>query len=132
MKSEPRTETSPVKRLTRKERKGVGRKMWSGNPGLEVVHRDAAGIGIGSREHYVAVGPERDSQPVQRFGCFTEELHRRAAWLKQGGVRTYATLKSDGMVHSRQTVHAAGRGRTARSHGGIVAQVRTLQPDYLA
>jgi hypothetical protein len=79
MKSEARTETGPVKRLTRKERKDLGRKIWSGNPELEVVHREAAGIDIGSREHYVAVGPERDSQPVRSFGCFTEELHRLAA-----------------------------------------------------
>ncbi|MFN9897023.1 MAG: IS110 family transposase, partial [Acidobacteriota bacterium] len=52
--------------------------MWSDNPGLEVVHRDAAGIDIGSREHLAAVGPDRDAQPVRNFGCFTEDLHRQA------------------------------------------------------
>jgi hypothetical protein len=31
-------------RLTRKQRKDLGRKIWSDHPGLEVVHRDAAGI----------------------------------------------------------------------------------------
>src|SRR3974390_3157434 len=62
---------TPTKRLTRKQRKDLGRKIWSHHPGLEVVHRDAAGIDIGSREHYVAVGPDRDTEPVQVFGCFT-------------------------------------------------------------
>jgi hypothetical protein len=52
MASEARTESSQMKRLTRKERKDLGRKIWSGNPGLEVVHQNAAGIDIGSREHY--------------------------------------------------------------------------------
>lgn len=51
-------------RLTRKQRKELGRKIWSGSPGLDVVHRDAAGIDTGSREHYVAVGPDRASQPI--------------------------------------------------------------------
>jgi hypothetical protein len=49
-------------RLTRKQRRELGRKIRSDKPGLEVVHRDAAGIDIGSREHYVAVGPDRDSE----------------------------------------------------------------------
>ena len=59
------------KRLTRQRRKQLGRRIPAASPGLEVVHRDAAGIDIGSREHYVAVGPDRDSQPVRNFGCFT-------------------------------------------------------------
>lgn len=75
-------------RLTRKQWKDLGRKIWSDRPGLEVMHRDAAGIDIGSREHYVAVGPDRDKEPVQVFGCFTSELRRMAEWLKQCGIRT--------------------------------------------
>jgi transposase len=82
------TALKPAKRLTRKQRKDLGRKIWSEHPGLEVVHRDAAGIDIGGREHYVAVGPDRDKQPVRVFGCFTSELRRMAEWLKQCGIRT--------------------------------------------
>ena len=63
-------------RLTRKERKQLGRAISTGSLGLEVVHADAAGIDIGCREHYVAVGPERDTEPVRNFGCFTAELRR--------------------------------------------------------
>jgi hypothetical protein len=88
MASEASIESSRSQRLTRKQKKELGRQIWSGSPGLEVVHRDAAGIDIGSREHYVAVGPDRDSRPVQTFGCFTTELHRMASWLKQCGVKT--------------------------------------------
>jgi len=83
-------------RLTRKQRKQWGRRLWSDNPGLEVIHRDAAGIDIGSREHYVAVGPDRDPQPVQSFGCFTVELRRMAAWLAQCGVKT-VVMQSTGV-----------------------------------
>jgi transposase len=83
-------------RLTRKQKKELGRQIWSGSPGLEVVHRDAAGIEVGSREHYVAVGPDRDAKPVQPFGCFTVELQRLAGWLLQCGVKS-VVMQSTGV-----------------------------------
>ena len=46
------------------------------------IHPDAAGIDVGSREHYVAVPADRDERPVQRFGCLTADLHVMARWLK--------------------------------------------------
>ena len=67
MANEKKTESSKGPRLTWKQKKELGRRIWSDSPGLEVVHRDAAGIDIGSREHYVAVGPDRDAQPVRNF-----------------------------------------------------------------
>ena len=36
---------------------------------LRVVHPDAAGIDIGSREHYVAVDPASNDKSVKSFGC---------------------------------------------------------------
>jgi transposase len=113
-------------RWTRKESRQLGRQMWSENPGLEVVHRDAAGIDVGSREHYVAVAPERDSQPVRSFGCFTTDLQRMAQFLKQCGIRTvvmqstsvywiplYDVLEQAGfevwLVNARDTKNLPGR-----------------------
>ncbi len=32
---------------------------------LEIKHPDAAGIDIGGREHWVAINPERDPEPVR-------------------------------------------------------------------
>jgi hypothetical protein len=81
-------EAEKGKRLTRKQSKGLGRRIWSNHPGLDVVHGDAAGIDIGSRELYLAVGPDRDPHPVQAFGCFTVELQRLAKWLRACGVKT--------------------------------------------
>lgn len=83
-------------RLTRKQRRELGRRIWSEHPGLEVVHRDAAGIDIGSEEHYVAVGPDRDVEPVRSYGCFTEDLHRLARWLKECGIGT-VVMQSTGV-----------------------------------
>ena len=90
------SEGGKTKRLTRKQRKELGRRIWSDRPGLEVVHRDAAGIDIGSREHYVAVGPDRDAEPVRTFGCFTCDLHRVAEWLKECGIKS-VVMQSTGV-----------------------------------
>lgn len=96
MANESSTKSIQGQRLTRKQRKELGRQIWSVSPGLEVVHRDAAGIDIGSREHYVAVGPDRDGQPVRNFECFTADLHRMAEWLIQCGVKT-VVMQSTGV-----------------------------------
>jgi transposase len=96
MENNTADESKRGKRLTRKQRKDLGRRIWSDRPGLDVVHRDAAGIDIGSREHYVAVGPDRCSEPVRVFGCFTAELRQMAEWLKECGIKT-VVMQSTGV-----------------------------------
>jgi len=63
---------------------------------LEIVHPDAAGIDVGGSEHWVAVNPERDAEPVRQFGCFTAELREMAEWLVEKGVRSVA-MQSTGV-----------------------------------
>ncbi|MCX4159630.1 transposase [Paraburkholderia aspalathi] len=55
---------------------------------ITVVHPHAAAIDIGAQFHAVAVGPERDPQPVRSFRSFTKELHDLADWLEQVGITT--------------------------------------------
>ncbi len=62
----------------------------------EVIHPNAAGIDIGAEENWVAVPPDRDEQPVRRFGCFTEDLHALAQWLEASGIDTVA-MESTGV-----------------------------------
>jgi len=63
---------------------------------LRVKHPDAAGIDIGSNEHWVAVGGDRTGQSIRSFGTFTSDLERLADWLKECGVRTVA-MESTGV-----------------------------------
>ncbi len=63
---------------------------------LEIVHPDAAGIDVGGSEHWVAVSPDRDPEPVRRFGCFTADLREMGQWLVQKGVRSVA-MQSTGV-----------------------------------
>ena len=71
------------------------RKQRGAGP-FERVNLNAAGIDIGSETHYVAVGSDKDDQPVRHFGCYTSDLKGMAAWLLSCGVETVA-LESTGV-----------------------------------
>ena len=82
--------------LNRKQRRELTRRLRSDDPGLDVIHPNAAGIDVGNSAHYVAVRPDRDPESVRRFECFTADLHRLADWLQHCGVTTVA-LQSTGV-----------------------------------
>jgi transposase len=63
---------------------------------MDVVHRDVAGIDIGSQEHYVAIPEDRDEMPVRKFGCYTPDLEAMADWLAARNVR-YVVMESTGV-----------------------------------
>jgi hypothetical protein len=63
---------------------------------LGIVHANAAGIDIGSREIWVAVPPDRTAEPVRCFGTFTPHLHALADWLVECGIDTVA-MESTGV-----------------------------------
>ncbi len=63
---------------------------------LEQINLFAAGIDIGSHEHYVAVPASLDENPVRRFSCFTRDLEAMADWLVRTGITTVA-MESTGI-----------------------------------
>ena len=67
-----------------------------GTSAFKNIHPNAAGIDIGSTEHYVAVPDCRDEQNVRVFGCLTPQLHEMAKWLKSCGIETIA-MESTGV-----------------------------------
>lgn len=78
------------KNVNSKERKAPPRS-------LKTIHTKAAGIDLGSREHWVCAPPREDGTPnVERFGTTTPELYRLADWLKEQGVKTVA-MESTGV-----------------------------------
>ena len=83
-----------TKKPTGKQKGSVQKRVdWKA---LEIVHPDAAGIDVGGSEHWVAVSPDGDPEPVRRFGCFTEDLREMGQWLVQRGVRSVA-MQSTGV-----------------------------------
>lgn len=63
---------------------------------FSIINPDAAGIDIGSAEHWVAVPADRDQHPVRKFRCFTADLHHMADWLNKCGIKTIA-MESTGV-----------------------------------
>ncbi len=63
---------------------------------LQVVNPHAAAVDIGAAEPWVAVPPDRDAQPVRRFGTCTVDLEAIADWLLDCDVTTGA-MESTGV-----------------------------------
>src|ERR1700687_3970950 len=57
---------------------------------LPILHPDAAGIDVSASELFVAVGPDRDPQPIRSFPTFTRDLNALADWVQQCGGRSVA------------------------------------------
>jgi len=84
-----------MKRIRNKQKskkKGAHVSPWL----LEQIKPNAAGIDCGAEEHYVAVPPDRDPNPVQSFKTFTGDLNRLADWLTACGVTSVA-MESTGV-----------------------------------
>ena len=111
---------------TRKNKRSAVARNQDWSLGLAVVNSKAAGIDIGNEEHFVAVPPSMDPQPVRMFGCYTSELKRMATWLRSLGITTVAmqstgvywiavadTLREQGMrvtvANGRDTKNLPGR-----------------------
>ncbi len=60
---------------------------------MPVIHAHAAGIDVGSRSHYVAIGQSRED--VMEFGVYTDDLHQLCHHLVEQGIATVA-LESTG------------------------------------
>lgn len=55
---------------------------------MEVVNPRTAGIDVGSRSHWVAVGQSENE--VQEFGVFNEDLFAISAWLHEKQITSVA------------------------------------------
>ena len=52
---------------------------------MEIVNPHAAGIDVGSRSHWVAVGQQE--KDVREFGVFNQDLFEMANWLHENKVK---------------------------------------------
>lgn len=74
---------------------------------LEVMNPNAAGIDIGSRSHWVAIG--QDSQDVREFGVYTEDHNELIKWLKENKVTSIA-MESTGTYWQNLFSSLVGEG----------------------
>jgi len=91
---------------------------------MPVIHEHAAGIDVGSRSHFVAIG--QSLEDVREFGVYDKDLRECAVWMKSHGIETvamestgsywqnlYDVLTESGfevlLVPGRQTKNMAGK-----------------------
>ena len=55
---------------------------------MDIVNPKAAGIDIGSRSHFVAVGQKEEH--VREFGVYNEDLKAISNWLEENGIQSVA------------------------------------------
>lgn len=74
---------------------------------MEVVNPKCAGIDVGSRSHFLAIG--QGSDEVRAFGVYAEDLKAIAAWLMEYGIKSVA-LESTGNYWQNLYVELAKHG----------------------
>ena len=74
---------------------------------LEVVNSNAAGIDIGSRSHWVAVG--QDAEDVKEFGVYSQDQLEMCHWLHSNGVTSIA-MESTGTYWQNLFSTLVGQG----------------------
>ena len=90
--------TTPTRAKRRRQVRIASKPKVPLPPQLQRVNLNAAGIDIGSEEHWVAVPPGRDreGQDVRRFGAFSGDLCALADWLQRCEIETVA-MESTGV-----------------------------------
>ena len=80
--------------------------MQKKNVKMEVVNPDAAGIDVGSRSHFAAIGQGKDD--IKEFGVYNEDLQQLTQWFLDNQIKTVA-MESTGTYwqHSYITLQAA-------------------------
>jgi len=68
-------------------------KKLKNNQKMTIVNANAAGIDVGSKSHFVAIGQR--AEDVREFHCYTSNLKELCLWLKEKGITTVA-LESTG------------------------------------
>ena len=74
---------------------------------LDVINPHAAGIDVGSRSHYVAIG--QTDEDVKEFGVYNEDLLALSKWLLDNKVKTVA-MESTGTYWQSLFVTLQGAG----------------------
>ena len=90
--------TTPTRAKRRRQVRIASKPKVPLPPQLQRVNLNAAGVDIGSEEHWAAVPPGRDreGQDVRRFGAFSGDLCALADWLQRCEIETVA-MESTGV-----------------------------------
>lgn len=74
---------------------------------MQVIHPHCAGIDVGSRSHFVAIG--QSIKDVKEFGVYAQDLKKMAVWLHENGITTVA-MESTGQYWQNLFVELMNSG----------------------
>ena len=83
--------------------------MTESNISMEIINRNSAGIDIGSRSHWVAIGQRE--QDIKEFGVYNEDLYSMAEWFSENNIETIA-MESTGTYWQNLYAVLVSRGFT--------------------
>lgn len=96
---------------------------------LKVINHHAAGIYVGSREHFVAVG--QGLEDVKSFGVYAEDLSSLAQWLIENKVTTVA-MESTGAYWQNLFVELINNGlEVVLNNGKFTKNINRKKTDVL-
>lgn len=96
---------------------------------MEVVNPQAAGIDVGSRSHWVAVG--QTEQDVREFGVYNQDLFAMADWLQAKNINTIA-MESTGTYWQNLYAVLISKGfRVILCNGKFTKNIKGKKTDVL-
>ena len=94
---------------------------------MEIVNPYAAGIDIGSRSHWVAVG--QGSDDIKEFGVYNEDLLALAQWLKENNINTIAMESTGTYWQSLYAVLIANGFQVILCNGKFTKNIKGRKTD---
>ena len=96
---------------------------------MQVINPHAAGIDVGSREHFVAVGQR--SEDVKSFGVYAEDLSALCDWLLDNNINSVA-MESTGAYWQNLFVELIRRGlEVVLTNGKFTKNINHKKTDVL-
>ncbi|MEX2591922.1 MAG: IS110 family transposase [Anditalea sp.] len=96
---------------------------------MDIINSNAAGIDVGSRSHFVAVGQSHED--VKEFGVYAEDLTALCKWLKSLGINSVA-MESTGDYWQNLFVELEKHGfEVLLANGKFTKNIRGRKTDVL-
>jgi len=96
---------------------------------MEIVNPRAAGIDIGSRSHWVAIG--QGPNDFKEFGVYNEDLYSIAQWLRENEIKTVAMESTGTYWQSLYAVLMAEGFQVILCNGKFTKNIKGKKTDIL-
>jgi transposase len=94
---------------------------------MEIINPKAAGIDIGSRSHFVAIG--QNETDVKEFGVYNEDLKAISSWLKENDIQTVAMESTGTYWQSLYSVLIADGFQVILCNGKFTKNIKGKKTD---